>query len=512
MTQLALFDEGPPPPCPADFNLARYVLAAGRSTPEKSALECLGADGDIIECLTYAELERAVLGTATGLAARGVAAGDKVVLRLGNSSDFPIVFLAAAALGAVPVPTAAALTDREFATLVSILGGANLVVLGEDLPVSDLKTPVLRQSELQAMRNLPAATLAATKADDPGYIVFTSGSSGTPKGVVHAHRAVWARRMMWDGWYGIGGSDRLLHAGAFNWTFTLGTGLMDPWAIGATALIYAGPPDPQIWPQIAQRHAPTLFAAAPGIFRQITNRDGGGAFRGLRHALTAGEMLAEDTSQAWQAQSGRPIFEALGMSEVSTYISSGPATPPRPGFAGRPQKGRAVAVLGQDGQPVQHNHEGLLAVHRRDPGLMLGYYKDGDQPDLPLAGHWFVTGDRARMDDKGYVTFCGRSDDLMNAGGFRVSPLEVEATLARHPAITEAAVCTVSPKPGTTIIAAFFVSSAPVAEPELDAYVAAQLARHKQPRIWLRVETLPKRANGKLDRMALPQLWKADLR
>lgn len=512
MTQAALFDDGPPPPCPAEFNLARYVLAAGQSTPDKTALDCIGADGAVTERLTYADLRRAVLGTATGLADRGIGRGDKVVLRLGNSSDFPVVFLAAAALGAIPVPTAAALTEREFSTLLTVLKDPRLVVLGDDLTAPASPVPVLAQSDLAPMRTLPASAFAPTRADDPAYIIFTSGSSGTPKGVVHAHRAVWARRMMWTGWYGLLPADRLLHAGAFNWTFTLGTGLMDPWAIGATALIYSGPPDPDVWPRLAELGQPTLFAAAPGVFRQITNRNGGAAFRDLRHALAAGEPLAAATRHAWQTQSGRPIFEALGMSEISTYVSSGPDTPPRDGFAGRPQSGRSVAVLGGAGQPVLRNMDGILAVHRRDPGLMLGYHNADGPPALPLTGDWFLTGDRVQMVDDGYITFRGRVDDLMNAGGFRVSPLEIEAALAAYPEIDDVAVCAVSPKPDTTIIAALYVSAAPVAEPRLADYVTRNLARHKQPRSLVRVDTLPRRANGKLDRSALPHLWKALLR
>src|SRR5690606_34959288 len=182
----------------------------------------------------------------------------------------------------------------------------------------------------------------------------TSGTGGRPKGVVHAQRAAWARRMMWDGWYGLGPGDRVLHAGAFNWTYTLGAGLTDPWAAGATALIHSGPPDRNIWPRLAALHAPTIFAAVPGVYRQMLDapdlRDG---FASLRHGLSAGEALPRAVRGAWEGATGKPIYEALGMSEVSTYISFSPAHPTVPGRAGRPQIGRRVAVVNEDGSPVE---------------------------------------------------------------------------------------------------------------------------------------------------------------
>ena len=124
-------------------------------------------------------------------------------------------------------------------------------------------------AEIAALRTAEPLAFAATGPDDPAYMVYTSGTAGRPKGVVHAQRAAWARRMMWDGWYGLRPDDRVLHAGAFNWTYTLGAGLTDPWAIGATALIYAGPADRAVWPRLCAAHGATIFAATPGVYRQM---------------------------------------------------------------------------------------------------------------------------------------------------------------------------------------------------------------------------------------------------
>ncbi len=269
MNNKSIFKNGEAEPCPSAFNIAEYVLAASQSTPDKIALEILNGPGDISEAWTYGELARAVQGTATGLRDKGAKRGDILVLRLGNSTDFPILFLAAITLGAIPVPTSAQLTPPEFDRILDDLGDVFAVVLDDALEPPTRGVPLISQGELKEMRDLPPHPFAKTTRDDPAYIVYTSGSSGTPKGVVHAHRAIWARRAMWLGWYDLTPDDRMLHAGAFNWTFTLGTGLMDPWAIGATALVYQGAPNRHIWSELAHAHAATLFAGAPGVFRQL---------------------------------------------------------------------------------------------------------------------------------------------------------------------------------------------------------------------------------------------------
>ena len=339
------------------------------------------------------------------------------------------------------MPLSALLTAPEVATILDDLRPA-LILLGEGLALPPAPgAPVLGPAEIAALRDHPPADFAATGPDDPAFMVYTSGTSGRPKGVLHAQRAAWARRMMWDGWYGLTPDDRVLHAGAFNWTYTLGAGLTDPWAIGATALIYTGPRDRAVWPRLAAAHGATIFAAAPGVYRQMLDAPGLAAgFAGLRHGLSAGEALPAAVREAWSAATGRPIFEAIGMSEISTYVSFSPARPTVDGCTGFPQPGRRVAVLDEDGGgPVPRGTEGLLAVSRRDPGLMLGYWNRPEDTAAAFRGEWFVTGDRAVMRADGAIVARGRADDLMNAGGYRVSPAEIEAVLLDHPGVAEAA-------------------------------------------------------------------------
>ena len=524
----SLHDAGPYADPPRPFNLAEHVLCAGAAAPDKIALQILRPAG--AERWSYGRLTAAVRGVARGLHGMGLPPGARVLLRLGNTVDFPLAFLGAVAAGLVPVPTPAGLTVPEATRIARALAPA-LVVAGAGLALPD-------PAELPGSALLPAAALRRFEAlapldwqrgdpDRPGYIVFTSGSSGQPRGVVHAHRAILGRGMMTQGWYGLGPGDRLLHAGAFNWTFTLGTGLLDPWTAGATALIPAEGVAPAQLPLLLRRFDATLFAAAPGVYRRMLRGAGPLALPRLRHGLSAGEKMAEATRAAWEAATGTPVFEALGMSEVSTFVSAAPGRPAPPGAIGWPQPGRRVAVLDGGGRPVPRGTPGVLAVHRSDPGLFLGYLDAAEATAARFAADWFLTGDTVVMDAAGAVTYLGRDDDMMNAGGFRVSPLEVEAALEAHPQVAESAAVELPVAGGASVIAAFYVprpAAAPAAaaageettatpEPEaatalqeaLAAHLAGRLARYKQPRLLIAVPALPRSANGKINRRALRQ-------
>jgi acyl-coenzyme A synthetase/AMP-(fatty) acid ligase len=505
-TSVSLFDDGPFAPCPRPFNIAAHTFAAAARAPDRPALEVLAAPGVVAERRTHGALADAVRRTAGGLAAHGVGPGDRVLLRIGNVSDFPVLFFAANALGALPVPTSPLLTAPEVAAILAVVEPRLVCVGPRVAPPADPGATVLGPAEIAALRAADPVDFAATGPDDPAYVVYTSGTGGRPKGVVHAQRAAWARRMMWDGWYGLTPDDRVLHAGAFNWTYTLGAGLTDPWAAGATALIYAGPRDRDVWPALAAAHRPTLFAAAPGVYRQMLGAPGlAHGFASLRHGLSAGEALPPEVERAWTAATGRPILQALGLSEVSTFVSFSPTSPPVPGAAGRPQRGRRVAVLDEAGAaPVPRGTDGLLAVGRRDPGLMLGYWRRPDETAAAFRGDWFLTGDRARMDADDTIVHLGRADDVMNAGGFRVSPAEVEDALLAHPGVREAAAVELAVRPGVTVIAAFYVpEGAPPDDAALAAHCAACLAAYKTPRVFRAVPALPRDANGKLRRATL---------
>ncbi len=495
----------PFPPCPTPFNLAAHVLGRADALDDKIALAVVGLSGS--ERWSYGKLKSAVLGTGTGLLRTGLNPGDRVLMRLGNCVEFPIAYLGAIAVGVVPVVTSSQLTERETEAIIETVS-PKLILRDPDVPCPSTTIPEIDAGQLSSLRDLEPATWQMADPNRPAYIIFTSGTAGVPRAVVHAHRAIWARQMMFAGWYGLTEDDRLMHAGAFNWTYTLGTGLMDPWTIGATALIPTSGIAPEQLPLLLRRHDVTIFAAAPGVYRKITKGNKATALPKLRHGLTAGEKLSETIRASWKDTTGTELFEAYGMSECSTFVSSSPDHPAAEGTLGRPQPGRQIALL-NDAGPVEIGAEGTIAVHRDDPGLMLGYLDAEDDTNARMQGDWFLTGDQGVMDAEGNITYLGRADDMMNAGGYRVSPMEVEAVLNAHPAITQSAVTDIEVKQDARLIMAFYTASSPVAEADLTTYVEKNLAAYKQPRGFFHVDALPTGANGKLLRRALRPIYEA---
>jgi acyl-coenzyme A synthetase/AMP-(fatty) acid ligase len=496
----ALIDLSPAAPCPQNFNLAAYVLHAAHETPPKIALTVYSSA--IARRYSYAQLARAVFGAATGLRQAGIAAGDRVMLRIGNTVDFPVCFLALAALDAVAMPCSIALTDREVQSLRDKTQ-PKAMIYDPKHGLAGFDGLTLQTQQVQSFQNLPPAQPILGDPNRPGYIIFTSGTSGQPRAVLHAHRAVWARRMMWAGWYDLGPQDVMMHAGALNWTYTLGTGLMDPWAIGASAVIPNTQEPADLW-RIMRAEEASIFAAAPGIYRRLLQQP----FKcppALRHGLSAGDVLPHSVRDSWQERTQTPICEAFGMTECSTFLSATPSAPEQLAV----QPGRKIAIF--DGEDLAEVGQiGTIAVDGGDPGLMLGYLED-ETIQLPLKNGWYHTSDQGQIYADGRIGFAGRSGDMLNAGGYRVAPREIEQVLEACSGVQEVGVTEVEVRPDVFVIAAFVVVEDPCDLAQIDALAARDLARYKQPRIVQKVPALPRNANGKLIRAALPQLWNSAL-
>lgn len=489
----------PHAPCPTPFNMTAHVLARADGLTDKLALQILHSEGS--DDWRYGRLQRAVLGAGTGLLALGLQRGDRILMRLGNSPAFPVLYLAAIAVGLIPVPTAAALTVAEITPMATRLAPRLIVAeLGVALP--DIVCPVLLAQDVLAMQHLPPCVYDYGDANRLAYVVFTSGTSGSPMPVAHAHRAVWARQMMHRDWQGLMPADRLLHAGALSWTYTLGTGLLDPWTVGATALILGAGLGAADVPQLLHHHQATIFAATPGVYRQLL-RQPLPHLPHLRHGLTAGEAMTPQLSAQWQAATATLVHPALGLSECNTFISGSPQRPAPAGSAGYAQSGRNIAVLDSEGVELPPDQPGTLAVHRDDPGLMLGYLDLPDATAARFIGAWFVTGDQVSRSADGAINYLGRDDDQMNPGGFRVSPLEVEAVMAQFSGVTDCAVITRQVQPGVQIIVCYYTADAALDETVLADFADRQLARYKQPRQFIWLDALPRNANNKVNRAAL---------
>jgi acyl-coenzyme A synthetase/AMP-(fatty) acid ligase len=509
-TDTATFFTGPR--SPVAFNMADYAIGrAARALPDKEALVVLADVSGRAQTWTFARVEDSVLRIAAALADRGMKRGDRIMIRLENTPEYAFLFFGAIAGGFVPIPASSVLTAAEAQVLIED-SGASMIALAPTLPVERIPSGVIVADDREVAAWVGyhrTAGYSQSQAEDPAYLVYTSGTTARPKGVLHAHRAAWGRRPMYEGWYGIGEDDRVLHAGAFNWTYTLGTGLTDPWATGATAIVYAGDKDPGLWPRLIAASRATIFAAVPSLYRQILKYAdvSRAAMPALRHGLIAGEAPPAGLFEAWHEAAGSELYEAFGMSEMSTYLSCAPSVPRRPGYIGKAQPGRAVAIIPQDGEPspLPAGEEGLIAVHRSDPGLMLGYWQRPDEERQVFRGDWFVGGDLGVMDVDGYIAHRGRANDIMKAMGYRVAPQEVEAVLARVPGVAEVACAEVKVRDDVSVIGAFIVPSGEPPPPiaTLEAAAEATLAPYKRPRRYIFLDTLPRTPNGKLKRGAL---------
>lgn len=499
----SILNKGPFAPCPSPFNMAAHVLGRATMQPEKVALTVMGRRQDTH--WSYAKLEAAVRGTGTGLLRLGLKAGDILLLRLGNTPEFPIAYLGAIAVGVIPVPTSSQLTLSEVEKIVTTLK-PKAIAYGTSVPSPEGgEFQRISEADLAEMHALPPCEYVMGEPDRMAYIIYTSGTSGRPRAVMHAHRAIWARQMMFEGWYDLKEDDRLCHAGAFNWTYTLGTGLMDPWTIGATALIPEDGISIEALPDLMKRHSASIFAAAPGVYRKMLKSGSGLDLPALRHGLSAGEKLSEPLRDQWKKATGTGVYEAYGMSECSTFISANPTAPAKNGALGSVQTGRHIALLTEDGFAPQ-GEVGQIAVHRSDPGLMLGYRDANEDTEKRYRGDWFLTGDLGVLSEDGQIHYKGRNDDMMNAGGYRVSPLEVEAALLAAPEaqnLTALAVCDVEIKQDVRIIAAFYTSEAKVDEAVLEAQAKDRLAAYKRPKLYRRIDAMPLGPNNKLRRAAL---------
>jgi acyl-coenzyme A synthetase/AMP-(fatty) acid ligase len=481
--------------------------------------------------VTYRELADRTSRFAAVLRGLGVAAGDRVLIRLPNCLEYSTAFLGTMKGGAIPVPTSTLLTADEVEYLARDSGAVALVTdagTWHAMAVALERQPALRdvllvggagslRGERLPLHDFDARLAAATpteaphptRADDPAYLVYTSGTTGYPKGVLHAHRALLGRQPSSEYWFDFDpGGDRVLHAGKYNWTYVLGTGLMDPLYRGHTAIVCEGAMDAAAWTRRIARHGATIFIAVPTIYRQILEKTTivGRDVPTLRHCMSAGEQLPAEVLAAWRTRFGLDVYEGLGMTECSYYLCETRHRPIRPGSAGFAQPGHDVTLRDPGTwREVPTDTEGMICIPRRDPGLMLGYWNQPEETARCFHGEWFLTGDYARRDADGYLWFLGRKDDLINTFGYRVSPFEVERVLKMHPDVEEVAVVGEEVGPGKVVVAAYVIAraGATFTTDAVLAFAREHLASYKAPRIVYLVDDFPRTRNGKVLRRGL---------
>ena len=512
---------------PEHFNIGVACSDRHLNTPNSQAIAMIVEDDQLgTSQISFAELAQRTSQFAQLLRDLGIAAGERVLIRLPNCLDYPTAFLGAMKSGAISVPTSTLLTAEEVAYLAKDSGAQVLVIdkaawqsLRETLSAETGLRFVLLSGEgafeglagMQVIDLSPALSAIQTwqsphptKANDPAYLVYTSGTTGYPKGVLHAHRSLLGRMPASQYWFDFSpNGDRIMHSGKFNWTYVLGTGLMDPLYHGKTVIVHEGKNDANTWPKLIAKHQATIFIGVPTIYRQILQKT---AFvqsevPSLRHCMSAGEHLSDEVLVQWRERFNIDIYEAVGMSEFSYYLCETKSRPIRPGSAGFPQPGHDIQLLDPETlQPVPRGEEGVISVPDDDPGLFLNYWNQPEETAKYKHDGWFVTGDFARMDEDGYIWFLGRKDDIIKSFGYRVSPYEIERVMKSHADVADCASVGETIEKDKVLVVAYVIlqPDSKASADDLLAYAKKHLAAYKAPKVIYITEQFPRTKNGKI--------------
>jgi benzoate-CoA ligase family protein len=474
--------------------------------------------------LTYADVQQQVWRAQHALAALDVRREERVAMVVNDEPAFVAWFLGSLRSGAVPVPLSTMLTGEELGDIIGDAGAAVVVVSADYascLPAiakhaSELRTavvigdapadevvPVHRWSEFDDVAEAP---VAQTKSDSPAFWLYSSGTTGLPKGVMHRHANLeataqtYARSVL-----GIRPDDRTLSVAKLFFAYGLGNSLTFPFSVGATAILNPGRPTPAGMAELVAQHQPTLFFASPGFIAAILDADlQPETFSSVRLSATAGETLPADLHRRFTEKYSVPVLDGIGSTEaLHIFLSNHPGRE-RPGTTGTPVAGYEVKLLDESGAEIQQpDTAGFL--HVRGASTATGYWCRTDATRAAFIGEWLRTGDVYTRSDDGYYKFLGRNNDMMKVGGIWVSPAEVESVLIEHPDVLEAAVVGALTSAGLETAVAFLVprSGRTIDPLDIDAHCRERMAAFKRPRQVVVVDALPKTATGKVQRFAL---------
>lgn len=475
---------------------------------------------------TYGELAEQVNRAANALRSLGLRQEERVVMIMLDTRAFPAVFWGAIKAGIVPVPVNTLLTTDTYREILAD-SRAHAVVVSEAL--LDKVAPALEgQRHLEhivvdgeggpghsRLRDLlakasPEAEPAPTTCDDVAFWLYSSGTTGAPKGVRHLHAhlrhtaELYAKPVL-----GIREDDVVFSAAKLFFAYGLGNAMTFPFSVGATAVLLAGRPTPEAAMAVMRDHQPTIFYGVPTLFAAILADAGNTRENGsqrLRRCVSAGEALPAEVGRRWEDRFGAEILDGVGSTEMLHIFLSNRPGEVRYGTSGTPVPGYEAKLVDEKGAPVAPGGIGELLVN--GPSAAEGYWNQRQKSLDTFMGRWTRTNDKYYVDDQGLYHYCGRSDDMMKVGGNWVSPFEVESALISHEAVVEAAVVPKTDEHGLTKPKAFVVvregtNSDDALAQALQAHIKDRLEPWKYPR-WIEfIDSLPKTATGKIQRFKL---------
>ncbi len=492
---------------------------------------------DAKRSLSYGDLQKHTCRFATALADLGLKPEERLALLLYDTIDFPVAFWGALRAGIVALPLNTLLTAEQYAYILAD-SRASAIVAAAPLvkalvPILDrlprLRTIVLVEGDPSTRgalaprgvcdfadlvgRGTAKVFAAPTLSDEVAFWMYTSGSTGEPKGVKHVHMTpMAAARLMGQRVIGIREDDVVFSAAKLFFSYGMGNAMAFPMSVGATTVLLPQRPTPEAVFEVLGRHRPTVFFGVPTLFAMLlahkNMRRGAGSDR-LRLAVSAGEALPAPLGERWRATAGVDVLDGIGSTEMfQTFLSNQPGDI-RFGTTGKPVPGYELKIVDEHGNAVADGEIGELIV--RGPTAGEGYWNQRAKSRRTFAGEWTYTGDKFFRDADGYYHYCGRTDDMFKVSGMWVSPFEVEAALASHEAVLEAAVIGKEDSDGLIKPKAFIVLRNGYAESEqliekLRVHVKASAGPWKYPR-WIDIRSdLPRTATGKIQRFKLREL------
>jgi acyl-coenzyme A synthetase/AMP-(fatty) acid ligase len=510
---------------PERLNIACDVLEASlaRGCGPRAAL--VGDFGVV----TYESLQQRVNGLAAGLLELGLQRGDLVLIKMSNSPEFAAAFLAAVKLGAIPVLVNSALTAVELTAVLEqtrprlIFTETSRSAAVRELRGSGLFKDVVCAGQTAGneiafgsliVNPSTAVPAADTRSDEPAFIVYTSGTTGKPKGIVHAHRWIVALGDLNRYRLPPQENDVVMATGEWSFISALGHNLLFPLRNGVAGAVLAGRATAENILAAVEEYKVTVLHCVATVYRRLLampELEKQHDLKSLRCSHSTGEALREATYSEWKQRVGSELYEHYGVSEYQLVIGNGARDPVKPGSVGKLLPGVGVAILDDELKPVRSGELGQFAISTSDPGLFLGYYKDRERTEAVVRSGWYLTGDLAYQDDEGYFFIAGRRDDCFKSRGIFISPAEIENALQKHPAVVEAAVV---PAPDAEIgnkihaivvLSAGYTPSSQFAQ-SIRESLRAQIAPYKIPHVIDFAQSLPKSKVGKILRGELTKL------
>jgi acyl-coenzyme A synthetase/AMP-(fatty) acid ligase len=467
-----------------------------RSPASRLGIVAIDAEGNRRDW-HFGELIARSAGLSGAFAARGVRRGDVVMTLLGNRVEWALTLLACWRMGAIALPCSPQLRRHDLELRTSAAAAALCVVdeslldsLPDDVPAMTLSEVVNALDEDRAQA--PPASMEDMDSGEPALIVFTSGTTGQPRGVIHAYRYLTGQRIQAEHWLGSRPGELVWCTTAPGWSKSARNVFIAPWLTGAAAVIHDGRFDPAERLDLAETLGINVLCQAPTEYRMLAKRTALRPLPALRRMVSAGEQLEAETIAAFEQSMGLQPADGYGQTETGHISGNLAGEPVRPGSMGKPLPGMEVRVV-----------DGELQLKASSSPTFFSRYLDGKG----FEGEWWATGDRVREEPDGHLYFEGRNDDIIISSGYRIGPAEVESALLAHPAVAEAvAVAFPDPERGSVVRAIVVPRNREPSDElvrELQEHCKRETAPYKFPRIVEFATELPKTASGKIKRAAL---------